>query len=131
MTKFAHIIGLLCLATIAMSCNFGCGFGSTPHPADPGAAQDALRVALDGWKAGQKPADFETRAQPIVIKDLDWTEGYQLVGYTAAAEGRLAGYDMTYPVTLELKSPKGKTLKREAVYTVTTRPQVLVLRQEG
>ena len=29
---------------------------------------------------------------------------------------------MNYPVVLELKSPKGKSVKKTAVYTVTTRP---------
>ena len=38
---------------------------------------------------------------------------------------------MNYPVTLELKTPKGKSVKKAAVYTVTTSPQLLVLRQEG
>ena len=38
---------------------------------------------------------------------------------------------MNYPVVLELKSPKGKSVKKNAVYTVTTRPELLVSRQEG
>jgi hypothetical protein len=38
---------------------------------------------------------------------------------------------MTYPVVLEMENPKGKSVKKNAVYTVTTRPELLVSRQEG
>jgi hypothetical protein len=38
---------------------------------------------------------------------------------------------MNYPVLLELKNPKGSTVKKKAVYTITTSPEVLILRQEG
>ena len=38
---------------------------------------------------------------------------------------------MNYPVVLELKSPKGDSVKKTAVYTVTTSPELLVSRQEG
>jgi hypothetical protein len=38
---------------------------------------------------------------------------------------------MNYSVLLELKSAKGGSIKKNAVYTVTTRPRILVARQEG
>ena len=65
------------------------------------------------------------------MKDKDWNEGYQLVSYQAGEGGKLVGYDMNCPVVLELKSPKGKSVKKTAVYTITTRPETLVSRQEG
>lgn len=54
-----------------------------------------------------------------------------MVGYDAGAEGRRVGYDMNYPVVLELKNPQGRLVKKNAVYTVTTSPELVVLRQEG
>ena len=62
---------------------------------------------------------------------MDWKGGFRLVGYKADADGKLVGYDMNYPVVLELKSPKGKSVKKNAVYTVTTSPELLISRQEG
>jgi hypothetical protein len=109
----------------------GCGAGGAAERADPAQAQDALHAVLDAWKAGEKPEDLEKRTPPIHVKDLDWAGGFKLVGYQADAAGKLAGYDMTYPVVLEMENPKGKSVKKNAVYTVTTRPELLVSRQEG
>jgi hypothetical protein len=119
----------LCLAVVLLM--FTCGCGAGVQTADPGQAQATLRVVLDAWKAGETPADLEKRAPSIHVNDLDWNAGFRLVGYQAGDEGKLVGFDMNYPVVLELKGPKGRALKKHAVYTVTTRPQLLVLRQEG
>jgi hypothetical protein len=120
-----------CLAGVILMFACGCGFESGGQAADPGQAQVALRAVLDAWKAGEKPEDLEKRTPSIHVKDVDWHGGFQLVNYKADEEGKRVGYDMNYPVLLELKSPKGGVVKRTAVYTITTRPQLLVLRQEG
>jgi hypothetical protein len=109
----------------------GCGTGGTAEPADPAKAQEALHTVLDAWKSGEKLEDIEKRTPPIHVKDLDWAGGFKLTGYKASAEGKPAGYDMTYPVVLELQDPKGKSVKKNAVYTITTRPELLITRQEG
>ncbi|HZW35099.1 MAG TPA: hypothetical protein VFF52_30535, partial [Isosphaeraceae bacterium] len=77
------------------------------------------------------PEDLSKRTPPIHVKDLDWTSGLRLVSYQAGETGKLVGYDMNYLVVLELKSPKGNSIKKNAVYTVTTHPEFLVARQEG
>ncbi|MHC5543393.1 hypothetical protein ACYOEI_34655, partial [Singulisphaera rosea] len=99
--------------------------------ADPMRAQEALQKVLDAWKAGETPEALATRTPPIHVSDGDWRSGFRLVGYKAIGEGQLVGYDMTYPVTLELKSPKGRGVAKKAVYTISTNPMLLVLRQEG
>jgi hypothetical protein len=109
----------------------GCGSGGNAHTADPDQARTALRTALDAWKAGEKQESLENLTPPIHVKDVDWKDGFVLVGYNADRDGRLAGYDMSYHVVLELKSPKGKSLKKDAIYTVTTRPELLISRSEG
>jgi hypothetical protein len=109
----------------------GCGAGDTAQPADPGQAQEALRAVLEAWKAGETPEDLSKRTPPIHVKDVDWTSGLHLVSYQAGETGQLVGYDLNYLVVLELKSPKGTSIKKNAVYTVTTRPELFVARQEG
>src|SRR5262249_42531229 len=109
----------------------GCGAGSRPETADSTQARAALSAALDAWKAGEKPEVLAQRSPPIHVKDVDWDGGFHLVDYKADADGRLVGYDMNYPVVLELKSPKGVSVKKNAVYTVTTHPELFISRQEG
>jgi hypothetical protein len=109
----------------------GCGSGENAQPADPAQSMKALQSVLDAWKAGEKPEDLEKLTPPIHVKDADWKGGFFLVSYKADQEGRLVGYDMNYPVVLELKDPRGKPVKKTAVYSITTRPSLLVARQEG
>lgn len=130
MTPIRRAIGTCWVAGILLS-SIGCGGGPAPSAADPRQARTALRAALDSWKSGEKPEDLARRTPPLHIKDVDWTGGFQLVGYDASTDGKLVGYDMNYPVVLELKSPKGTVVKKTAVYTVTTSPEVVVSRQEG
>ena len=111
--------------------SFGMGCGQSARPADASQAQAALRTVLDAWKAGGMPGDLGSRTPSIHVKDLDWNEGYRLMSYKPSDEGKLAGYDMNYAVILDLKTPKGKSVKKTAVYTITTRPECLVMRQEG
>ena len=120
-----------CWIATALAISAGCGVGGGAHPADPDQAQEALRTMLDAWKAGGKQEDLANLTPPIHVKDTDWNGGFVLVSYTAGAEGKLVGYDMNCPVVLELKSPKGKSVKKNVIYTITTRPELLVMRQEG
>lgn len=109
----------------------GCGGGETGRPADANQAEVALNAVLEAWKQGGSPAELSSRAVPIHVTDADWDGGHRLMAYRTCGEPRLVGFDMSYPVQLELKSPNGKTVKKTAVYVVTTSPRTLVLRQEG
>jgi hypothetical protein len=120
-----------CWIAGALVISVGCGMGGDAHPADLNQAQEALHTMLDAWKAGETQEDLGKRTPPIHVKDVDWNGGFVLVGYKADADGKLVGYDMNCPVILELKSPKGKSVKKNVVYTITTRPELLVSRQEG
>ena len=119
-------LGLLFIASIAVT---GCG-ESSATPSDPAKAVVALKSVLERWKAGDTPQSLAGGTPTIKVVDLDWEQGYKLVDYKAD-DGYLAGYDMNYKVALQLKSPKGKMIKRTAIYTVSTHPDVMVQRQEG
>ncbi len=119
------------VGTVALLLSSGCGPGGHPPPADAAQARAALLAALDCWKAGERPEALARQSPAIHVKDMDWDGGFRLVAYRADADGRLVGYDMNYPVVLELKSPKGTAVKKNAVYTVATRAEVYITRQEG
>jgi hypothetical protein len=89
----------------------------------------ALLAALDACTGGEPPDALAKRSPPIRVSDGDWMSGTHLQGYRADDEGKLVGSDVSYSVELELKNAKGKVSKKTAVYAVTTRPQLMVLRQ--
>jgi hypothetical protein len=107
------------------------GCGPSAAPSDQTEGRQALQAVLDAWKGGEKPDALAQRTPPIHVTDGDWMSGLRLQGYKAVDDGRLVGSDVNYNVVLELKTPKGKVVRREAVYAVTTHPQLLVLRQDN
>ncbi len=107
------------------------GCSEAPIASDPNRAATILTEALDAWKKGEAPAALADRSNPIHIADHEWSNGYKLIGFTAPGEARVSGFDLTYPVVLELRGPRGKMIKKTAVYMVTTDPKSLVCRQEG
>jgi hypothetical protein len=120
------------MAASALLCFLaGCGLGPSPHPSDPDQAKTTLHTVLESWKAGATPESLASQSPPIRVHDLDWNEGHALVSYQTTSEPRLVGYDVNYPVILELKKRKGGTVKKTAVYTITTHPEILVMRNEG
>lgn len=118
------------MAALALVLGFGCG-GPSAAPSDPVEGRQTLQTVLDAWKVGEKPAALSQRTPPIQVSDGDWLSGLRLQSYQADDEGKLVGTDVNYSVVLELKTAQGKVVKKTAVYAVTTRPQLLVHRQDG
>jgi hypothetical protein len=116
------------LISTVLGCG-GCGLSASPS--DPTEGRIALNTALDAWKRGEKPTTLSQRIPPIHVADVDWISGLRLRSYKAVDDGKLIGSDVNYKVVLELKLANGKVVKRDAVYAVTTRPQLLVLRQDS
>jgi hypothetical protein len=106
----------------------GCGASATPSDATEGT--QVLQTVLDAWKKGDKPDSLAARTPPIHATDADWMSGLRLQGYKADGEGTLIGSDVSYKVRLDLKTPKGKVVKKDVVYSVTTYPLLRVLRQD-
>jgi hypothetical protein len=115
------------LVTLCVGCGSWQGGGSQ---ADPNQAQSALHAALDAWKGGESPEALARRSPPIHVSDADWHQGLRLERYEASATGRPDGFDVNYPVVLELKDPKGKTVTRKAAYNVATHPRLAIVRQD-
>ncbi len=115
----------------AMILGLGCaGCGGSATPSDPTEGHQVLQTVLDAWKGGAKPAALAERTPPIHVTDRDWMSGLRLQGYKADGDGKLIGTDVSYKVVLDLKTAKGKVVKRDVVYSVTTNPLLRVLRQD-
>jgi hypothetical protein len=110
----------------------GCGVcGQSGSPSDKTEARKAFESVRDAWKRGEKPAALTQRTPPIHATDGDWMSGLRLLSYKADDDGQLVGSDVNYNVVLELKTAKGKLVKQDAVYVVTTHPHLLVLRKDS
>jgi hypothetical protein len=104
------------------------GCSPSARPSDPDEGRKVLQSMLDAWKGGAKPDSFASQNPSIHASDGDWRSGLVLQNYRTDGEGRLIGSDLNYAVELELKNAKGRVTKKNAVYAVTTHPQLLVLR---
>ena len=121
--------GLSVTSTLILAQGSG-GCGPAARPSDPDEGRKALRAALEAWKGGEKPEALARRAPSIFVADGDWASGHVLRDYRAVDEGRLIGSDLNYSVALELKTAKGKVIKKDALYAVTTGPRFMVSRQD-
>jgi hypothetical protein len=120
-------VGVLTLILIPMLGFCGCRQSA---PSDPTEGRKVLLTVLEAWKGGEKPAALAQRTPPIHVTDGDWMSGLRLQSFQADG-GRLVGSDVSYDVVLELKTARGKVVKKNAIYAVTTRPPVLVLTQDS
>jgi hypothetical protein len=64
----------------------------------------------------------------ITAQDLDWMGGAKLVNYEVTGEGKSIESNLFVPVTLSMKTPAGKDVKKKVTYIVATSPYVSVFR---
>ncbi len=102
---------------------------NSPRQADPAAARDALRAALDAWKADQTPDAFIKQSSVFVI-DGRWEGGCKLLSYDIADGEQAQGYDLCFQVTLSLRDPKARAIRETATYRVATTPKKVVVRND-
>ena len=114
------------LVPLAVLLAAGCGGGRLQAPADPGRAREALCAALDAWQRGEPPG-----APAVRVNDPDWSAGYRLTRYQLASAGDRDGIDLRYRVTLTLRDPTGKTVRKATNYVVGTSPVPTVVRLDS
>ena len=119
------------LATVLIMVLACSGCAGSASPSDQVEGREALRTVLDAWKGGETLEALAQRTPPIHVSDGDWMSGLRLQGYEADDEGKLVGSDVNFNVVLQLKTKRGKLVRKDAVYVVTTHPQLLVLRQDS
>jgi hypothetical protein len=107
----------------------GCG-PRQPRAAavDAELARESLLTVLDSWKKGDAPKSLRQHSPSITVQDMDWEMGYTLVDYRID-EGKSADANLLCPVTLSLRDPQGKEVKRQVRYMVGTDPTITVFRE--
>jgi hypothetical protein len=108
----------------------GCTKGpQRADPVDPETARTTLRVVLNSWKKGEKPADLKQRNPAIVVQDMDWESGLQLVEYEVIGQGTAEDANLICPVKLVVRTPGGEVTTKEVAYIVGTSPRLTVFRK--
>jgi hypothetical protein len=106
------------------------GCGAKAQPADSSTARNTLQRALDAWKAGESPEDFQKSGSVTVSEPL-WDKGTRLVKYDLQDKEEPAGFDLRFTVKLSLEDGSGKKFEQKAFYTVSTSPALVIVRAEG
>ena len=75
----------------------------------PEKAREALRTALDAWKAGAKIESLATGSPEIIAQDFDWMQGKKLVSYKVEGDGLPQDANLRVDVELELADDAGAT----------------------
>ena len=120
-------IALLLLLALIAGCS---GTAPASKPADPSVGRDALKAALDAWKAGEPPARLLERSPPIRVADEDWQAGARLEDYKLGPDERSTGSGLALTATLTIKD-KARGKKKSAVYDVGTDPAITVFRRDA
>jgi hypothetical protein len=105
----------------------GCG-GGPSHPVDTGVARKTLVETLDRWKEGETPEDLQKSKPQIVVQDMDWLGGAELVAYEVVGDGEPIDANLLAKVKLTLKGKDGKTSVKTVSYLVGTSPALTVFR---
>jgi hypothetical protein len=106
----------------------GCSGSQRAAPVDAARAREALTTTLDVWKKGDTPDTLKNSTPTITAQDLDWMGGAKLVNYEVTGEGKSIESNLFVPVTLSMKTPAGKDVKKKVTYIVATSPYVSVFR---
>src|SRR5207245_2765161 len=88
---------LLILAVVAQP-----GCKPAAQSADPDRARALLRDALDAWQNGETLESFRERSS-ITVAEPKWRDGYRLLEYEVASDGKMSGFDWQCKVRLSLQ----------------------------
>jgi len=107
----------------------GCN-SAAPSQADPEAARQALRQALESWKKGEAPDALQAASPPLVVVDRDWRRGVRLLDYELSEPPALNGFDQRFTVSITLEDA-GRTKSQKVAFNVATHPKRVVVRADG
>jgi hypothetical protein len=117
--------GLLAFCLLLHSA--GCG----PHqntPVDVNVAQETLQTTLENWKLGLTPEEMQNGTPKIVVQDMDWSSGAELLSYEIQSDSRPMDANLVAKVKLTLRDQDGKEVQKTATYVVGTSPVLTVFR---
>jgi hypothetical protein len=129
----SRIRPLAVLAVLSALPMAGCGGSGRAHAVDPPRAMEALKAALEYWKAGQDIRSLSSSPTPMTVQDFDWSGGARLVDYRIIDDGKAYDANLRVRVKLVLEGPakrpgKAGPAEKTVWYLVGTSPSVTVFR---
>jgi len=103
--------------------------GAVSEPPSAEQAREALVIALDAWKRGEKPADLQARQPAVHVADEDWSGGCKLQAYQILPGQHEQGASLRVKVSLSLRDARGKPVEKRVAYFVGTRPVITIGRE--
>lgn len=116
------------LLSVLLGLSIGCG--ARTYPLDTDTARQSLETALSTWKSGEPSSVLESKSPKIIANDFDWRASKKLLDFKIQDDEASQGSNLRKSVELTLASESGTPERVEAVYLVTTRPAITVVRQE-
>lgn len=101
----------------------GCDRGTAPVKVD--LARETLTTVMDCWKEGKSQEDLAPR---IIVQDMDWTSGAELLDYEKLDDDRPINSNLYARVKLKLRFPNETESTKIATYVVSTSPGLTVFR---
>ncbi len=125
-SRRAALAGLLAVGALALAP--GCDGNAAPTAADQDQARQTLDLALAGWQRGVSVEGMKAASPSIIVSDPKWSKGASLTKFEVKGDGKPAGAERVFAVTLWLKDPKGKETTESVDFKVGTNPVLTVFR---
>lgn len=119
---------VICCCLLAAAGGLIVGCFNKSQPVVPEKAREALRTALDAWKAGASMESLSTGSAEIIAQDIDWMQGQKLISYKVEGDGLPQDANLRVDVELELAGGTGGSTKKRVSYIVGTAPHLTVFR---
>ncbi|MFO1095048.1 MAG: hypothetical protein U0992_17340 [Planctomycetaceae bacterium] len=116
---------LLCALLAACSC--GGHYSPAAHRVDPERARRTLEAVLDSWKAGATPGSWQQQSPSVVVQDMDWQGGAQLMEFEITTTEAIDA-NLHCTTILTMTDSQQRTNQRTVTYLVGTSPTLTVFR---
>jgi hypothetical protein len=84
---------------------------------------------MESWKSGESIDSLRQGTPEVVVQDMEWMQGAQLVDYEILGPGEAVDANLLCKVKLDLRDATGKTASKTVTYIVGTDPVLTVFRQ--
>ncbi len=115
---------------LVLCMQFGCSPATAPM-SDAVQAKVLLQKTLDEWKSGTSLDEIRKHNPPVYVTEDLWRSGAKLNEYSIAEDRGLLGSNIRLEVNLKFTNKSGNAIKKSFRYTVTTRPALTIVREEG